>query len=144
MAAEELAKYRGQSIGGLLNATFGNATELIICIVALQKNELEIVKSSLIGSVLGNILLVMGLSMFVGGIKHKVQNFNKDVAQAHATMLALAAISLLVPALFVRSTPGAIETALDPNVEYLSLTVAAVLIAIYLSGLIFSLITHEK
>jgi Ca2+:H+ antiporter len=144
MATEELAKYRGQSIGGLLNATFGNATELIICIVALQKNELEIVKSSLIGSILGNILLVMGLSMFLGGLKHKVQSCNKDVAQAHATMLALAAISLLVPALFVRSTPGAVETAMDPNVEYLSLTVAGVLIAIYLGGLIFSLFTHEK
>ena len=143
-ATEELARYRGQAIGGLLNATFGNATELIICIVALQRNELEIVKSSLIGSILGNVLLVMGLSMLLGGLKHKVQKFNQDVAQAHATMLALAAISLLVPALFVRSVPGAVESAHDPNVLYLSLSVAGVLIAVYLGGLIFSLYTHEK
>src|ERR1043166_4086927 len=83
-ATEELAKYRGQAIGGLLNATFGNATELIICIIALHHNELEIVKSSLIGSILGNVLLVMGLSILMGGLKHKVQKFNQDVAQAHA------------------------------------------------------------
>lgn len=143
-ATEELAKYQGASIGGLLNATFGNATELIICIVALQKNELAIVKASLIGSIIGNILLVLGLSILLGGIKHKVQKFNITVAQSHATMLAMAAVALLIPALFVRSVPGLKETAANPQILELSIGVAIVMIVLYIGSLVFSLYTHER
>ena len=123
-ATEEFAKARGPAVGGLLNATFGNATELIICIVALQRNELDIVKASLIGSIIGNILLVLGLSILLGGVKYKIQKFNVDVAQAHATMLALAAVALLVPALFARSIPGLNEQASNPSIQNLSVGVA--------------------
>lgn len=143
-ATEELAKYQGASIGGLLNATFGNATELIICIVALQKNELAIVKASLIGSIIGNILLVLGLSILLGGIKHKVQKFNITVAQSHATMLAMAAVALLIPALFVRSVPGLKETAANSQILELSIGVAIVMIVLYIGSLVFSLYTHER
>jgi len=143
-ATEELAKYRGPAVGGLLNATFGNATEMIIGIVAVQRNELQIVKASLIGSVIGNVLLVMGLSTLLGGVKHKMQTFNADAAQSHASMMSLAVISLLVPALFVRAVPGLRETSANPNIEALSLGVAAVLIVLYIGSLVFSLYTHEN
>lgn len=142
-ATEEYAKCKGPAIGGLLNASFGNATELIICFIALFKGETEIVKASLIGSILGNILLVLGLSILVGGVRFKIQKFNVDVAQSHATMLALAVISLLVPALAVRSihTPVALP---PENIEYLSIGVAVVQIVIYVGGLLFALYTHEQ
>ena len=143
-ATEEFAKARGPAVGGLLNATFGNATELIICIVALQRNELDIVKASLIGSIIGNILLVLGLSILLGGVKYKIQKFNVDVAQAHATMLALAAVALLVPALFARSIPGLNEQASNPSIQNLSVGVAAVEILIYIGSLLFALKTHEQ
>jgi len=142
-ATEELAKCLGPGIGGLLNATFGNATELIICIVAVQSGQIEVVKASMIGSVIGNVLLVLGLSVLLGGVKHKMQLFNKDVAQSHATMLALAVVGLLVPALFVRAK-GITETALDPKISALSMGVAGVLMALYVGSLIFSLRTHEN
>ena len=143
-ATEEFAKARGPAIGGLLNATFGNATELIICIVALQRNQLDIVKASLIGSILGNILLVLGLSILLGGIKYKIQKFNMDVAQSHATMLALAVVALLVPALFVRCVPGIDESPNNLNIIRLGIGVAAVEIVIYVGSLLFALHTHEQ
>lgn len=143
-ATEELALYLGAGIGGLLNATFGNATELIISIVALRAGEIQVVKASLIGSVIGNVLLVLGLSVLLGGLRHNIQTFNRDVAQAHASNLALAVISLLVPALFVRSIPGFVETAKNPRVLNLSIGVSAVLILLYIGSLVFSLRTHEQ
>lgn len=142
-ATEELAKCLGPSIGGLLNATFGNATELIICFVAVQNNQIAIVKASLIGSIIGNVLLVLGLSVLVGGLKHKIQTFNKDVAQSHATMLALGVVALLVPALFVRAK-GISESVADPNISRLSMGVAIVMMVLYVGSLVFSLRTHEK
>jgi Ca2+:H+ antiporter len=142
-ATEELAKYRGPAVGGLLNATFGNATELIIAIVALQANEVEVVKASIIGSIVGNILLVLGLSILAGGLKYKIQSFNQDLAGMHAAMLAMAVISLLVPALFVRSA-GLSESPHDARVANLSLGVASVLLLLYISSLLFSLHTHES
>lgn len=142
-ATEELAKCLGPGIGGLLNATFGNATELIICFVAVQKGEIEVVKASLIGSVIGNVLLVLGLSVLVGGIKYKTQTFNKDAAQSHATMLALAVVALVVPAMFVRES-GMAEAANNPHVSSLSMAVAGVMMVLYVGSLIFSLRTHEN
>ncbi|HZT41344.1 MAG TPA: calcium/proton exchanger [Chthonomonadaceae bacterium] len=143
-ATEELSACRGPAVGGLLNATFGNATELIISIVAIRHNEIAVVKSSLIGSIIGNVLLVLGLSVLCGGLKHKIQTFNEDLAQTHATMLGMAVISLLVPALFVRNVPGFNETAANPRVLNLSLGVAGVLVLLYLGSLIFALYTHES
>ena len=142
VATEELAKYRGQAIGGLLNATFGNATELIIAIVAVFNGEVEVVRASLIGSIVGNLLLVLGLSSFLGGLRYKEQTFSKDAAGTHSSMMTIAVISLLVPAIFVRNVPGLHER--DVRVETLSFWVAAVLIALYVGGLVFSLRTHQS
>jgi len=143
MSTEELAKRRGAGIGGLLNATFGNATELIICIVAVRNGQIDVVKASLIGSIIGNVLLVLGLSVLLGGIRHKMQLFNKDVAQSHAAMLAVAVISLLVPAIFVGSVRASGRD-MSMRIESLSMGVAIVLIVLYVGSLIFSLYTHES
>lgn len=143
IATEELAKQRGPGVSGLLNATFGNATELIICIVAVHSGQIEIVKASLIGSIIGNVLMVLGLSVLLGGIRHKMQVFNKDVAQSHSAMLAVAVISLLVPALFVRDSPIK-ALAGSGRIEHLSIGVAGVLIVLYFGSLLFSLYTHES
>ncbi len=143
-ATEEVAKYRGPAVGGLLNATFGNATEMIIAIILLHDGLVDVVKASLIGSIVGNILLVLGLSVFLGGIKYKVQAFNKDMAGMHASMMAMSVIGLLVPAAFVRNMPGLSESSLNPRVLHLSLAVAGVLFALYFGSLLFSLYTHES
>lgn len=143
-ATEELAKHLGSSIGGLLNATFGNATELIITIFAVRAGELGVVRASIIGSIIGNLLLVLGLSVFLGGLKHKTQTFSKDVAGAHTVTMILAAIALFTPSLFVHAIPGTPDTAANPRVESLSLWVAGLLIALYLGSLLFSLVTHQE
>ena len=99
-ATEALAEKTGPRIGGLLNASLGNAAELIITIIAIRAGRLELVKASIIGSILGNILLVMGLSILVGGIKNGVQKFNRSHAGLDATMMILAVIALSVPSFF--------------------------------------------
>src|SRR4051794_24464328 len=99
-ATEELAHHTGEGIGGLLNATFGNAAELIIAIMALRKGLYPVVKASLTGSIVGNILLVLGAAVLAGGIKHKDQRFNATGAQAQSTLLTLAAVGLIMPAAF--------------------------------------------
>ena len=99
-STEQLALHTGPRVGGLINATFGNVTELIIAIFLILDDKIEIVKASLTGSILGNLLLVLGLSFFVGGLQHKEQTFNARAASVHATSLALAVTGLLMPALF--------------------------------------------
>lgn len=142
-ATEELAKCLGSAIGGLLNATFGNATELIITIIALRAGELPVVRASIVGSIIGNLLLVLGLSVFAGGLKYKTQVFSKDVASAHTVMLILAVIAILTPSLFVHAVPNVVDTSANPRVENLSLWVSGLLIAIYLGSLWFSLHSHQ-
>src|SRR4051794_13817176 len=105
-ATEALAEKLGAGIGGLLNATFGNAAEMIIAFQGLRAGLSEVVKASLTGSILGNILLVLGVSILAGGVKHKSQKFNRTAATMSATMMALSAIGLLVPALFHHVTVG--------------------------------------
>ena len=143
-ATEELAKRFGSSIGGLLNATFGNAAELIITISAVRAGELELVRASIAGSIIGNVLLVLGLSVFLGGLRYKTQSFSKDVAGVHTVMLILAVIALFIPSLFVHAIPGTPDTAANPQVERLSLWVCGVLMAVYLGSLLFSLKTHQE
>src|SRR4051795_1395019 len=148
-ATEELAARSGPGIGGLLNVTFGNAPELIIALFALGAGLHEVVKASLIGSILGNILLVLGAAMFVGGLGRERQYFDRTAASVQAAMLLLAAAALAMPAIFelVDGTglpkPGAEVVDYDSTVEHLSLLVAVVLIATYVAGLIFSLKTHR-
>lgn len=138
-STDQLAVHTGPRVGGLLNATFGNVTELIIAILLILDGDLDVVKASLTGSIIGNLLLVLGLSFLVGGLRHKEQEFNRESASVHATSLVLAVIGLLMPALFVRTsgTEGFLER------EVVSGTVAAVLMALYAAALIFTLVTHE-
>lgn len=138
-ATEELAVRTGEGVGGLLNATFGNAAELIIAIAALRAGLDEVVKASLAGSIIGNILLVLGAAMLAGGVKHRPeQSFNAAGARSQATMLTLATIALILPAAFQR----ALGTGAAPLAS-LSLWISAVLLAVYAANLFFSLGTHR-
>jgi Ca2+:H+ antiporter len=137
-ATEELAERLGQGVGGLLNATFGNAAELIIAGIALRAGLFDLVKASITGSIIGNILLVFGLSALAGGLKHPTQKFNRTAASQGGTLLVLSGIGLVVPAIFhflVRGAPGAHE-------QEVSLEIAAVLFVTYLLSLVFTLHTH--
>jgi Ca2+:H+ antiporter len=148
-ATEELADRAGPGIGGLLNVTFGNLPELLIAFFALRAGLHEVVKASIIGSVLGNVLLVMGGAMLVGGVGRERQRFNRRAASSQATMLILASAALTMPAIFqlVKGgglpLPGAELVSFSQPVEGLSLTVAIVLLVAYASGLWFSLISHR-
>jgi Ca2+:H+ antiporter len=148
-ATEELAARSGPGIGGFLNVTFGNAPELIIAFFALNEGLQEVVKASLIGSILGNILLVMGAAMFIGGRKRDRQRFDRTAANVTALMLLLAVVAMIMPALFelVQGTglprPDAKAVDYDSDVEKLSVGVALVLLATYVAGLVFSMKTHK-
>jgi Ca2+:H+ antiporter len=148
-ATEELAARSGPGIGGLLNVTFGNAPELIIALFALGQGLHEVVKASIIGSIIGNILLVMGAAMLAGGIGREKQVFCRTGASVQTSMLLLAAAALLMPAIFELvegkglPAPGAELIDYGSTVEHLSLAVAIVLIATYVLGLFFSLKTHR-
>jgi len=131
-ATESLAHFTGPRIGGLLNATLGNAAELIITIVAIRAGLLELVKASITGSILGNLLLVMGFSFVVGGLKHGHQVFDRGNASRNAILLVLAVLALLIPSLFSHS----IGPDTSPKVEALSLGVAAIMIVLYILGLL--------
>jgi Ca2+:H+ antiporter len=149
IATEELAARSGPGIGGLLNVTFGNAPELIIALFALGSGLHEVVNASLIGSIIGNILLVLGGAMFVGGIGRTKQRFSATAANVQSRMLFLAAAALIMPAIFElvegRGLPavGAERVDYGSTVEHLSLAVAIVLIGTYVAGLLFSLKTHR-
>jgi Ca2+:H+ antiporter len=137
-STEQLALRTGPRVGGLINATFGNVTELIIAIFLLLDDQADIVKASLTGSILGNLLLVMGVALLVGGLRREEQRFSARAASVHATSLALAVTGLLMPALFAL---GGRESFLQR--EVVSGTVAVVLIALYLCALAFTLVTHQ-
>jgi Ca2+:H+ antiporter len=141
-ATEELSKHLGASWGGLLNATFGNATEMIIGLFALHEGLIGLLRASIVGSIIGNLLLVLGASILAGGIKYKIQTFNQDQAESHAINLLVATISLALPAIFALhyQQPNSPE---NPAVESLSLWVSGILLVVYLSSLWFSLRTHE-
>ncbi len=148
-ATEELAARSGPGIGGLLNVTFGNAPELIIALFALGKGLQEVVKASIVGSIVGNILLVMGAAMLAGGIGREKQTFSRTGAGIQTSMLMLAAAALLMPAIFELvegkglPNPGSVATHYGGTVQHLSLAVAIVLIITYGLGLLFSLKTHR-
>ena len=148
-ATEELAARSGPGIGGLLNVTFGNAPELIIALFALGQGLHEVVKASIIGSIIGNILLVLGAAMLAGGIGRDKQTFSRTGASVQTSMLLLAAAALLMPAIFELVEgkglphPGAEIVDYGSTVEHLSLAVAAVLMLTYVLGLFFSLRTHR-
>jgi Ca2+:H+ antiporter len=138
-ATEHIAERTGEGIGGLLNATFGNAAELIIAIAALRKGLFDVVKASLTGSIIGNILLVLGAAFLAGGLRHNTQRFSAGGARSQATMLILAVIALIVPAGF-HHIGGRAALAQEGS---LSLEIAAVLLICYAASLLFSLRTHQ-
>lgn len=144
-ATEAIADKVGPALGGFFNATFGNATELIIALFALHAGLFEVVKASISGSIIGNILLVLGASMFVGGMGRNKQRFNRTHAGAGATMLLLAVVALVMPALFDMVTYNTLDVMQAPrDIKLLSLLVAIVLLIIYGASLIFSLKTHRN
>jgi Ca2+:H+ antiporter len=139
-ATDDLARHFGGGIGGLLNATFGNAAELIIGAIALSRGLTDLVKASLTGSIIGNVLLVFGLCAVVGGTRHQVQHFNRTAAGMGATMLLLSAIGLTVPDVFhvlARVNGGSADLKLDTEI-------AVVLFLTYLASLVFTLKTHRS
>ncbi|MBF6593620.1 MAG: calcium/proton exchanger [Thermaceae bacterium] len=142
-ATEELAARAGSTVGGLLNATFGNAAELIIAGIALSAGKIEVVKASITGSILSNLLLVLGLSIFLGGLRFTTQKFNIQSANIMTSLLTLSLLALLLPALFDLAERSYFKV--DPRLPDLSFSHAAamVLILVYLANIYFSLRTHR-
>lgn len=137
-ATESVAHYAGQRIGGLLNATFGNAAELIISIFLIKEGLFDIVKASLTGAIIGNLLLVLGVSALAGGLKYKEQKFNVNLAGQNASLMLLAVIALFIPAIFVKT-----EHISEDNTHTMSLIVAGFLILAYVGWLVYSMFTHK-
>ncbi len=138
-ATEQLAERLGEGVGGLLNATFGNAAELIIALAALRAGLRDVVKASIAGCIVGNILLVLGAAMLAGGFRHSEQHFNPAGARSQATMLTLGAIALVLPAAFQAAAGTAVE-----RLGRLSVSISVVLLLVYLLYLWFVLVTHPK
>jgi Ca2+:H+ antiporter len=134
-ATEELAAYTGPRVGGLLNATLGNAAELIIAGFALRAGLLELVKASITGSILGNLLLVLGMSLVAGGLRHGTQRFNRTEAGINVTLMFLSFVALFIPAVYGQLLPTIRNTG---PVERLSVAVAVVLIVVYALALYYS------
>jgi Ca2+:H+ antiporter len=142
-ATDEAAKYMGAGLGGFLSATFGNAAELIIALLALQRGLTEVVKASLTGSILGNLLLVLGLAMFVGGWNREKQTFNRTHVGASTGMLILTVVALLMPDIYAETVTGTAPLQ-APNIMQISVLVAVVMLAAYAASLIFSFKTHKE
>lgn len=136
-ATEELALHAGPRVGGLLNATFGNAAELIIGLLLVAKGELAVVEASITGSILGNLLLVLGAAFLAGGLRRKELHFSAPAASALVASMAVAVAAFLMPTLYARTAQSS-----EFREEAVSLIVAAVLVAMYAAGLVFSLVTH--
>ena len=149
-ATEHLAAQTGPGIGGFLNVTFGNAPELIIAFFALKEGLQEVVKASIVGSVIGNLLLVLGAAMLVGGLPREKQTFNPTAAGAQGAMLFLALAALILPALFQLIHGGGLPAVGDERIDFgsdlekLSFGVGVVLLVSYAAGLVFSLKTHRS
>ena len=138
-ATEELAGHTGPALGGFLNASFGNATELLIGIFAIRAGLVEVVKASITGSIIGNLLFVLGMAMLAGGVRHKKQIFSRTGALASASTLLLAVIALVIPAIFLQTAPLAGQNL----IEKLSIFVAVLMLIVYLCSLLFALFTHK-
>lgn len=139
-ATEHLAERMGEGVGGLLNATFGNAAELIIALAALRAGLHDVVKASIAGSIVGNILLVLGAAMLAGGLRFSEQRYNAQGARSQATMLTLAAIALILPAAY----QGLVGASAAGTIGALSISISVVLLLVYLLYLVFALVTHSS
>src|ERR671918_726540 len=142
-STEHLASHYGATLGSLLNVTFGNAAEIIIAIVAINAGLLELVKASITGAILGNILLIFGISILVGGFKFKEQFFNKENVGMQASMLFLAVIGLTIPTILVTTVLNPEDELNQIKIQFLSDVLAFLLLAVYVAGLIFMFFTHK-
>ncbi|MEE9236973.1 MAG: calcium/proton exchanger [Thermoplasmata archaeon] len=140
VSTEELGKQMGPGLGGLLNASFGNLTEIIIAIAALRAGLVRLVQASITGSIIGNILLILGLSMLVGGLRFKKQSFGRKAASTRSTMLVLATIGLVIPSLLLLSSGESIP---EGAIASMSIWISVLLMIAYGAGLLFSLHTHR-
>jgi Ca2+:H+ antiporter len=140
VATEELAKHMGPALGGLFNVSFGNAVEIIIGIAALRAGLVQLVQASLTGSIIGNILLVLGLSMLAGGFRHRRQTFERRAATTRSTLLVLATVGLVMPSLFVLATVNPVP---QDTMIMVTVAVAILLILAYVGALLFSFHTHR-
>lgn len=138
-ATEELSVYTGSALGGFLNASFGNITEFIIGIFALRAGLIEVVKASITGAIVGNLLLVLGAAIFFGGLKFKKQKFNKTAAMTSGAILLLAVIALVMPAIFHQTSP---ETG-EKITQELSVFVSIFMLIVYSASILFTLFTHK-
>ena len=138
-ATEELAAHAGPRIGGLLNATFGNAAELIVGIFLVADGELEVVRASITGSIIGNLLLVLGASFFAGGLRNKELTFSAESASTGVSSMAIATAGVLMPAIYARGAHPS-----EFRIEAVSIGVAAVLLVMYAASLVFALVTHPE
>ncbi|AET41335.1 Vcx1p Ecym_8039 [Eremothecium cymbalariae DBVPG len=146
-ATEQVASKAGSTLGGLLNATLGNAVELIVCIIALKRGQVRIVQASMLGSLLSNLLLVLGFCFLFGGYKRTQQKFNQTAAQTMSSLLAISCASLLIPAAFKATVPGNTKETMimiDDKILSLSRSTSIVLLLVYLLFLFFQLFTHKE
>jgi Ca2+:H+ antiporter len=142
-STEHLASHYGATLGSLLNVTFGNAAEIIIAIVAINAGLLELVKASITGAILGNILLIFGLSIMTSGFKFKEQFFNKENTGMQASMLFLAVIGLTIPTVLAATVLNPEDELNQIKIQFLSDALAFLLLAVYIAGLIFTFFTHK-
>src|SRR5512143_288011 len=139
-ATESLAHRAGPGLGGLLNATFGNAAELIIGFMALRAGETQVVKASLTGAIIGNMLMVLGLSMLLGGLRHHEMRFSRLAAETGSGMMVLAVVALVIPAIYAQVT----RHSRPEHVESISLDISWILILSYFASLVFQFWTHHR
>jgi Ca2+:H+ antiporter len=142
-STEHLAAYYGPTVGSLLNVTFGNAAEIIIGVIAISAGLIDLVKASITGSILGNILLVFGLSLVAGGLKSKEQSFNKENSGIQSSMLFLAIIGLAVPTVLSSTVLKTVNIENQSKIQILSDILALLLLAVYILGIIFTFVTHK-
>jgi Ca2+:H+ antiporter len=142
-STEHLASHYGTTLGSLLNVTFGNAAEIIIAIVAINAGLLELVKASITGAILGNILLIFGLSILAGGFKFKEQFFNKENVGMQASMLFLAVIGLTIPTILAATVLEPINNTNQVKIQFLSDALAFLLLAVYIASIVFTFFTHK-
>jgi Ca2+:H+ antiporter len=142
-STEHLAAYYGATLGSLLNVTFGNAAEIIIGVVSINAGLLDLVKASITGAILGNILLIFGLSIIVGGLKYKEQFFDRQNTGVQSSMLFLAVIGLAVPTVLAATTLKPVDVNNQIKIQFLSDSLAFLLLAVYIAGIIFTVFTHK-
>jgi Ca2+:H+ antiporter len=142
-STEHLATHYGTTLGSLLNVTFGNAAEIIIAIIAINAGLIDLVKASITGAILGNIMLIFGLSLIAGGLRHKEQAFNRENAGLQSSLIFLAIIGLAIPTILSSTVIKPIDIESQIKMQMLSDILALVLIGVYIAGIIFTFFTHK-